>query len=250
MRLLILISCEYRRCGARTVGKKADIYRGNMRAFYKIFGVLLCVCFLMCGRGTASAQQGANDTIRLGTVVENGITYPIAFLPEFTETGAFMKDEDKRRINKLRVDIYTVYPYALTASAIFKQVSDSLDHIDRRRDQKAYLKSIDKKLDATFKQPLKELTIDQGHLLIKLISRQTGENCYTIVKELKGGLSAMVWQGVGVFFNNNLKHQYDPQGDDREVEQIVQQMEESANYRYMMSYQQEQLMKKAGVSQR
>jgi hypothetical protein len=98
-------------------------------------------------------------------------------------------------------------------------------------------------LDATFKEPLKNLSVDQGHVLVKLINRQTGRNCYSIIRELKGGLNAVLWQSVGVLFNNNLRHEYDPEGKDKELESLVQVLEGSSNYRYQL-YLQQEMMKK------
>jgi hypothetical protein len=164
-------------------------------------------------------------------------------LPEFTQIGIMMPGEEKNRRNKLRSDIYEVYPYALAAASIFKDVNTALDKIPDRRDRKKYLKSIDKQLDQVFKGPLKNLSIDQGHILIKLINRQTGTNCYSIIKELKGGFNAVVWQSVGVLFNNNLNRDYDPMGTDREVEGIVHDLEASNTYRYQL-YQQQALLSK------
>ncbi|MBE2288489.1 MAG: DUF4294 domain-containing protein [Chitinophagaceae bacterium] len=189
-----------------------------------------------------SAQVGVNDTIRLGAVVENGQTYPMAFLPEFTRTAFYINEEARVRRNILRRDIYIVYPYALTAAAILKDVHTTLDTLERRRDRKKYLRETDRKLDVAFKQPLKNLTVDQGHVLVKLINRQAGQNCYSIIRELRGGFNAVLWQSVGVMFNNNLRKEYDPSGDDAEIEDIVQVLEGSANYRYHL-YMQNELMK-------
>jgi hypothetical protein len=189
------------------------------------------------------AQTSVNDTIRIGVISENGHDIPMVLLPEFETKADYINAEDRKRRDKLRSDIFVVYPYAIAAATIFKDVNDNLDKLDRRRDRKKYLKSIDKTLDNTFKEPLKNLSIDQGHILIKLINRQTGQNCYSIIKELKGGLSAVVWQGVGVFFNNNLNRDYDPEGDDKEIETFVKDLEASNSYRYQL-YQQEALLKK------
>jgi len=203
---------------------------------------LICIIFLLQA-GRLSAQYSENDTIRLGALTEKGHVYPVVLLPEFEIKGAIMDPDERKRRDKLRHDIYVVYPYALTAAAVFRDVNKSLDSLDGRRSRKAYLKSIDKKLDGIFKEPLKNLTIDQGHILIKLIDRQTGENCFSIIRELKGGFSAIMWQSVGVFFKNNLKHEYDPEDGDREIECIVRELEASNLYRYQL-YQQEALLKK------
>jgi len=189
------------------------------------------------------AQNSVNDTIRLGAVTENGKTYPMILLPEFITTGSFIDASERIRRDKLRNDIFVVYPYAITAAAIFKEVNTNLEKLDGRRSRKKYLKSIDKSLDVAFKEPLKNLSIDQGHVLIKLIDRQTGQNCYSIIKELKGGFNAMLWQSVGVFFNNNLTRDYDPEDKDREIEAFVKDLESSNSYRYQL-YQQQALLKK------
>jgi hypothetical protein len=208
---------------------------------------ILLLCFILhMMAGRASAQNSVNDTIRLGSVTENGHTYPMVFLPEFEKTGAFIDGAEKARRNKLRNDIYVVYPFAMTASAILKDVNTDIEKLPNRRARKDYLKTIDKKLDQTFKQPLKDLSIDQGHVLIKLIDRQTGQSCYSIIKELKGGFSAVIWQSVGVLFNNNLRRDYDPEGNDKEMEAIVRELEASNTYRYQFYRQQQALLKKVG----
>lgn len=191
------------------------------------------------------AQQSANDTIRLGGVEVEGRYYPFVFLPEFERVDKSLNDADVQRRNLLRNRVYAVYSYALTAGVIFKQVEDSLAVLPGRRDRRRFLKTMDHKLDACFKQPLKNLSIEQGHVLIKLINRQTGENCYHVIKELKGGLSAMLWQGVGVFFNNNLNKNYDPEGEDKELEGLVRELEASAAYRYQL-YLQDEMMRRIG----
>jgi len=191
----------------------------------------------------AGAQGSINDTIRVGVISANGQDVPLIFLPEFVFNTPSLDPEDRKKREKLRNDIFVVYPYAITAAAILKNVNANLDQLDSRKERKRYLKSIDKTLDQAFKDPLKNLSIDQGHVLIKLIDRQTGQNCYSIIKELKGGFSAMLWQSVGVFFNNNLTRDYDPEGDDREMEAFVRDLEASNAYRYQL-YQQDQMLKK------
>lgn len=208
----------------------------------KPFIWLLCALLLSTFE-PAVAQNSVNDTIRLGLVDVRGQSYPIVFLPEFEVSALYMKDDDRMRRAKLRNDIFIAYPYALTAAAVFKDVNANLDHMDRRRDRKQYLKSVDKQLDGIFIEPLKNLSIDQGHVLVKLINRQTGQNCYSIIRELKGGFSAVFWQSVGVFFNNNLRKEYDPEDKDKEMEGIIKELESSNAYRYAL-YQQGELLRK------
>ena len=60
---------------------------------------------------------------------------------------------------------------------------------------------------------------------MKLINRQTGNNCYEIIKEYKGGITARVFQTVAFFYNSNLKQPYEAKGDDKQIEPIVQEIE-------------------------
>ena len=190
-----------------------------------------------------SFAQSVNDTIRLGGLEVKGKVYPYVFLDEYTIERQMMDPEERNRINKLRTNVYATYSYALTAAAVFRKVHADLAKIDNRRERKKYLKSMDKQLDKAFKEPLKNLSIDQGHVLIQLINRQTGDNCYDVIKELKGGFSAMMWQGVGVFFNNNLARNYEPDGRDKDIEMVTRELETSAAYAYQL-YLQDEMMKK------
>lgn len=201
-----------------------------------LYGILLLLAT------TASAQQGPYDTIRLGGVIVDGHNYPMVFLDEFTCIDHPRSAEDRKRINLLRAHVYATYSYALTAAAIFKKVNADLEKMPDRKSRKRYLKEMDRQLDAAFKAPLKNMSIDQGHVLIALINRQTGQDCYHVIKELKGGFSAVMWQSVGVLFNNNLNRDYDPEGRDKELEMIVRELEASTAYRYQL-YLQDELMK-------
>lgn len=192
---------------------------------------------------TASAQDmSVNDTIRLEAIVEGGKTFPIVLMDEVEYASNLIDPEERKRREKLRNDIYVVYPYAIAAAAVFSDIHKNLDKLDSRKDRKKYLKTMDRNLEHTFKEPLKNLTVDQGHVLIKLINRQTGQNCYSIIKELKGGFNAVVWQSVGVLFNNNLAREYAPEDRDKEVEKYVRELEASLYYRYKLS-QQEALLR-------
>ena len=206
----------------------------------------LYICLLLViSSGYSYAQNSPNDTIRLGGIEVGGKYYPYIFLDEFTRSATALDQEGIKDHIKLRNNVYAVYSYALTAGAIFKKVNEDMANMPDRRERKHYLKGVDKQLDVCFKQPLKNLSIDQGHVLIKLINRQTGDNCYHVIKELKGGFSAIMWQSVGILFNNNLTRSYEPDGRDIDVEAIVQELEASSAYRYQL-FLQDEMMRRVG----
>jgi hypothetical protein len=207
---------------------------------YKL--LLLAAMVLLRSAGDACAQRPA-DTIRLGAIItEQGDTVAMVFLPEFVKTARLPRRyaRQQARWDKLRYNVYTVYPYAVIAADVLKDVDENLARIDDKAERKKYLKSVEKELMQRFRGELENLSISQGQVLVKLISRQTGKNCFGIIQELKGGFSAVVWQSVALLFSNNLKREYDPLDRDRDIEAIVQEIELQAYYYHMYRQQQAQ----------
>jgi hypothetical protein len=60
---------------------------------------------------------------------------------------------------------------------------------------------------------------------MKLIYRETGNNCYSLIHEYKGGFTAGFWQTIAILFGSNLKQNYDASQKDRAMEIIVQDVE-------------------------
>ena len=200
--------------------------------------VLFCILIFLAGSGTicrAQIPHGPNDTIRLGALIVGKDTIPMVFLDEYELKDRLPRYLLKRReqISRLKYNIARVYPYAVIAAEVLKDVDVNLDRFgDNTSARKAYLKNIEHELNKRWKGELQNLSITQGQLLVKLIDRQTGKNCFSIIKEMKGGFTATVWQGVALLFSNNLKRAYEPNGADAEIEGIVRDLETANYYRY------------------
>ena len=82
-----------------------------------------------------------------------------------------------------------------------------------------------------FADRVTNLSVYQGKVLMKLINRETGNNCYEIIKEFKGGFNAGFWQTVAFVFGSNLKQQYDAKGDDKDIEKIVIEVQKLYGYK-------------------
>jgi hypothetical protein len=128
--------------------------------------------------------------------------------------------------NRLRNAVFVTYPYARTAGAIINEVNAQLAGINSKKDRKAYIKSREKDLKKQFADPLSNLSVYQGKVLMKLINRETGNNCYEIIKEYRGAFNARVYQTVAFFFSSSLKQDYDLFSDptDKQIEAIVQEI--------------------------
>ena len=73
-----------------------------------------------------------------------------------------------------------------------------------------------------FEGALRNMTISQGALLLKLIARETGLSSYDIIHDYKNRVAAGFWQAIAKLFDNDLKSQYDPTGADKDIEELVQ----------------------------
>ncbi len=172
-------------------------------------------------------QLGPNDTIPVPAMVYEQEYIPGGTLEWSWVTAPYPKHLLKKRQEwtRLRNAIYVTYPYAKKAGAIMNEINAKITNMPDKGKRKEYIKSREKELKKEFADPLSELSVYQGKVLMKLINRQTGNNCYNIIKEYKGGFTARFWQTVAFFFNSNLKQPYDPNGDEREMELIVQEVE-------------------------
>ena len=175
-------------------------------------------------------QYGRNDTILVGAVVYEGDTIEAKVLPGIYVFVNSSNLSAKAKWTRLRNAVYVTYPYARRASVVFNDINKKLVGQTDRSVISAYINSREKELKKEFTDPLTNLSVYQGKILMKLINRETGNNCYNIVKELKGGFTARFWQTVAFFFGSNLKQPYDPKGEDAEIESIVIEMRRIYGY--------------------
>ncbi len=139
-----------------------------------------------------------------------------------------MRFESKResaRYDKLVYNIRKVYPYAKLAGIKLNEYKKVLEGMKDEKERKVFIKKAEKELEEKFGKDIRDLTFSQGKILIKLIYRETGNSSYEIVKELRGGFSAFIWQTLATLFGYNLKTTYEPQGEDQAIERVVEMIE-------------------------
>jgi hypothetical protein len=174
-----------------------------------------------------NSRFGKNDTIWSQVIIYNGDTIPakIYAVVDINHTMTHAMRKRYEAMTRLRNAVYVTYPYARKAGIILNDMNDRLATMNTESEKKDYIQSKEKELKKEFTDPMERLSVFQGKVLMKLINRQTGNNCYDIIKEYRGGFSARVWQTVAFFFGSSLKQPYDAQGDDHDIEIIVQEVE-------------------------
>ncbi len=181
----------------------------------------------------ARAQQvGVYDTITTLAIVYEGDTISLKTLENINFYCKISEEQRKAtaKYNRLRNAVYVTYPYARRAGAVMNDINANLIGVKDKEKRRTYIKSRERELKKEFTTPLTNLSIYQGKVLMKLINRETGDNCYEIIKEMKGGITARFYQTVAFFFDSNLKQSYNADTDDATIEKIVKEVQRMYGY--------------------
>lgn len=150
-------------------------------------------------------------------------TLELAQVTVFTKR-TFDSLEDEREFERLKRKVIKVYPYVKMAGQIYDQIESDMDSIGKRRKEKKYLKTTEKDLRDRFEVEIKNLTRSQGRILVALINRETGNNCYKLIKELKSPVAAFFWNIVGKKYDYHLKEEYNADTNP-DLEYIISMLE-------------------------
>ena len=175
------------------------------------------------------SQWGPNDTIRVPAIYYQGewIAYRDLEMVIVSNVSGEKLAKALKEYNRLRNAVYVCYPYARTAGAIINEVNAQLKDVSAKNQRKKFIKAREADLKKQFSDPLSNLSVYQGKVLMKLINRETGNDCYDIIKEYRGGLNARMYQTVAFFFGSSLKQDYDAINNpvDHQIEAIVQEIQ-------------------------
>lgn len=177
---------------------------------------------------SASKEDSQNEDNLMQYFVEEGDTIYIGNIPaaHVYQRLPRQKGREWRKYYRLVYNFSKVYPYALVARHLVQEVDSTIaaDNLKRgKRDR--YINDMQKELFDVFEQPMRNLTVSQGALLMKLIDREVGKSSFNIIKDYKNRMAAGFWQGIAKMFGTDLKKPYDPEGEDKATEELVQKWE-------------------------
>lgn len=196
--------------------------------------VAILLFLFVSGQELFAQTRGPYDTVKVyAFVTPEGDTIPESILPPVEVLGK-LTGKWKRHWaewTRLRNAVYVTYPYAIAASRIMNEINIKLERVSDKKQRRTIIKSREKELKRDFADKLTQLSVYQGKVLMKLIYRQTGNNCYEIIQEYKGGFNAAFWQTIAMVFGSNLKQNYDPYGKDLDMEKIVHDVQLMYGYK-------------------
>jgi hypothetical protein len=187
---------------------------------------LIYIIFILSGFSLDLFSQ-ENKGIIVHAKITDTDTLITQNLPEFCVSAKMpwkLKSEFKS-YSKLVYNVKKVYPYAKLAGIKLGEYEELLMNAANDQERKKLMKQAEDELRDEFEEDIKKLTYKQGIILIKLVDRETGNSSYTLIQELRGKFTAFFWQTFAKLFGYNLKEEYDPQGKDKEIEDVVVMIE-------------------------
>ncbi len=212
-----------------------------MKNFWKIFAAVLVLGW--AAGGTCHAQKaGKKAPVKVGATAvwgemqeneDNALRYIVEgkdtiYVDNITPSKVYsrlprQKGREWRKYYRLVHNFSKAYPYALVARKLVQEADSTIaaDNLKRvKRDQ--YVNKVQKELFDVFESQMRNMTVSQGALLMKLIDREVGKSSFNIIKDYKNGMAAGFWQGIAKIFGTDLKKPYDPEGEDKLTEELVQ----------------------------
>ena len=120
-------------------------------------------------------------------------------------------------------DVKKVLPIAEELSRMIIETYEYVETFPTERERREHLARVKKDLVKEYTPRMKDLTLGQGLLLIKLVNRETGSTGYEIVKSIYGGFTATWYNAFAKLYGGNLDMTFDPEHieDDAVTERII-----------------------------
>ena len=136
----------------------------------------------------------------------------------------FKSERSKKQFWKDYKRIQRVYPYAYQAQKIMDELNEKSKGLSNR-EKTRLMKSAEDQIKEYLTPKIKEMSMQDGIVLVKLLDRQTHRTGYALVKDFRNGLTAWTYHKIGIFFGQNIKDNWDPKGRDKQLERVVKHYE-------------------------
>ncbi|MBL7778951.1 MAG: DUF4294 domain-containing protein [Chitinophagales bacterium] len=188
-----------------------------------LLSIIISASTVAVAQGKIKMKQNtsATDTVKYLSNTDATDTLPTVDL-NTVQIVSFKTQEEWDMYYKYKSRIIKVMPYVKIAKQLYNELSAEKDN-SKKREYRKYRKDVEKEMRAKFENELKNLNKGQGEMLFKLINRETGDNCYYIIKEIKGGFNAWAMQVLAKKWGYDLKEKYNFKNE-KMIELIIQEL--------------------------
>ena len=139
------------------------------------------------------------------------------------ENYLFKNQKEAKKYNQLEQDIRAVYPLLQVIKKEYARINSELA-LYEGKNRNEYLKWSEEQIKNKYLHLLGGLSVSQGRLLLKLISREFNQSPYEILKTYRNGVRATIWRGAAALCLADLDAKYKAE-DNPMIEHIMTRLD-------------------------
>ena len=133
----------------------------------------------------------------------------------------FKNKKQQQEYNRLVRNVKKTLPIAKEVNRAIIETYEFLQTLPDEKAREKHLSMVEKSVKEQYTPRMKQLTLSQGKLLIKLVNRETSSSSYELVKAFLGPFKAGFYQAFAAIFGASLKKEYHPEDEDAMIERII-----------------------------
>ena len=133
----------------------------------------------------------------------------------------FKNKKQQQEYNRLVRNVKKTLPIAKEVNRAIIETYEFLQTLPDEKAREKHLSMVEKSVKEQYTPRMKQLTLSQGKLLIKLVNRETSSSSYELVKAFLGPFKAGFYQAFAAIFGASLKKEYHPEDEDALIERII-----------------------------
>jgi hypothetical protein len=122
-------------------------------------------------------------------------------------------------------DVKRVLPLSRYVKSVIEKTNSTLMALPDKKSRDNYMRKFEKRIYKENEEKFKELTLNQGKLLIRLIDRECNSTSYDLIKAYRGSFTAGFWQFFAKILGADLKSSYGTREEDKVIERIINLVE-------------------------
>ena len=191
----------------------------------KIFRVLVVVAAFTVGSFSVYGQSnsaGPALSVVQAIIVGND-TIPFFVLPTYYcyPPLKFKNKKEEQFYWRTVRDVKVVLPYVRHIRKVMEKTNEALMSMPDKASRDAYMKNFEKRIYKENETKFKDLTLNQGKLIIRLLDRETNNTSYELIKAYRGSFSAGFWQVFALVLGADLKTKYGTKEEDAVIERVI-----------------------------
>lgn len=180
--------------------------------YWNFIFIFLITGISILGQETNIESKINKETAEMDSItIEDLAVFDTIQLEDATLLHLNLRTEmEKKYYLWLRKRVRDVWPYVKIAVEEYNSIQDTTQYIHNKSQRKKYIKKRQSDLASQFESQLKDMSLSRGQILLKLINRETKKTSFEIIKELRGGFNAFLWNTAGGAYDLDFKIQFDP----------------------------------------